>query len=144
MSPLTVHRRRGSASLPAGTNAPMSMRSGLKNLGATAGKFEFQFCEALGRPRAVKTLVSGRRVVEWHNGRFNSQMIAVLFDRDHEFVTVVARFPSTRATRRDAALTTGAATAWVQRGFAAIDLRDAHAAAVGPLTRQSLWTRSPR
>jgi hypothetical protein len=105
----------------------VSVRSGLKNLGTTGHTSELHFLDALGRPSAVKTLQTGDRLLEWRSGRLRAQMVAVLFNRDGEFVRVAARYPSGRASHRD--------------NVAVIELRDE---IVRPDRGHSLWSRSPQ
>ena len=76
----------------------MSVRSGLKTLGHLEGKTETEFIGALGVPSAVKTLTSGRRLFAWQSGRVQAQMIAVLFDRNCDYLNVVAHYPNLRVT----------------------------------------------
>lgn len=126
-----------------GSSAVMSLRTGLERLGEPAGKFESEFVAALGQPRSVKTLTSGRRLVEWRRGgRLRAQMIAVLFDLDRRFVEVVARQPSSRTSRQASTSRTGAETMSVRQTLALIDLRDAGQASVGRASRQGVWARS--
>ncbi|MEY2463926.1 MAG: hypothetical protein QOH64_2064 [Acidimicrobiaceae bacterium] len=120
----------------------MSLRTGLKSLGTTRGKSEADFVAALGRPSAVKTLGTGRRLVQWRRGRFRTQMIAVLFDRSDEFVEIVARYPSTRASRREEAAA-AKATPSVQETLTVIDLRDAPEVPAQSKVRRGVWSRSP-
>ena len=118
----------------------MSVRAGLKTLGAGGGKYESHFVGALGRPHSVKTLSSGQRLLEWRSGHFHSQMVAVLFDRDHRYVEVVARLPSTSARQSPAGSSAPAPLSVVEQ-LAALDLRDAR---VHTPERHGLWSRSPR
>jgi hypothetical protein len=69
-------------------------------------------------------------------------MIAVLFDRSDEFVEIVARYPSTRASRREAAAA-AKATPSVQETLTVIDLRDAPEVPAQSKVRRGVWARSP-
>ena len=119
----------------------MNLRSGLKQLGSLHGKTESDWIAALGTPRAVKTLTSGRRLFEWHSGRIHTQMIAVLFDRNREFVKIAAHYPGPLVADDRATTATSTISGFDQGRRAGIDL-------VAPLThsmdkqRRGLWARS--
>lgn len=102
------------------------MRSGLKNLDSTRHTSELHFLSALGQPSAVKTLATGHRLLEWRSGRLHAQMIAVLFNRDRQFVKVAAQYPNARAPS--------------PQSLAVIDLCDD---IVRPVAGHGLWSRSP-
>ncbi|HMG00843.1 MAG TPA: hypothetical protein VK560_06330 [Gemmatimonadaceae bacterium] len=121
----------------------MSVRSGLKKLGDRRGRTESDFVAALGSPSAVKTLTSGRRLFEWHSGRVQRQMIAVLFDRDQILLKVVALHPeylvSTEADARG-----NETRAFDEGQRAGLDLRDEISTSARSRRRASVWARSAR
>jgi hypothetical protein len=81
----------------------VSVRSGLKRLGAVRAESESDFEQCLGPPTAFRTLFTGTRLFEWSSGRCAAQSIVVLFDASQRFVTVAAssnvRVPATAAPR---------------------------------------------
>lgn len=102
----------------------MSWR-GLQELGSLEGKSASDFVDALGAPRCVKTMVSGRRLVEWREGLLRGRMLVVEFDLDDRFDRIVACHPNTRPCREATApSSTTEETMSVRQTLALIDLRD--------------------
>lgn len=118
----------------------------LERLGTLVGRSESDFVNALGPPRSVKTLVSGRHLIEWRGGLFHSQMIVVLFDLDGRFDAIVACHPNLRAsTSAGASIIAGDETMSVRQTLALIDLRDARETETSRRrARHTMWALSRR
>ena len=122
----------------------MKLRRGLARLGTLIGRHESEFVEALGPARTVKTLVSGRQLVEWRGGLFRTHMIAVLFDLDHRFDAIVAAHPPIPIPGEVKPTGALGEPLSVRQTLALIDLRDAKQTAATPPSRPTLWARSRR